>query len=370
MKKALFLLVGSFLATGLVASAQTGVIVSPGQPANPPSADGGFVQFNNLVVQGVSSPNVPSEITATYGAYAVPMATGGGNATVPPSVISCVRYESDSASVGQTSPCPLPPVKQPAGPPVYQYRIEVSASTRIVLRDRSAGSVSDIAPGDQINVYGYYNPDGTIQAYLIRDISKPVQTQEIQLNNVQIISISGTGVPATIAVVQSQIAPCYGFTGGGSTPIACPMGVSSFSANAATQNVATPTALAPNWMMLRKYVITVDAQTLIMNRNRGALSLADLRVGDSLNVYGTTGDNAQTVNADIIRDVSQPIAVSSYSGTVSQVNADGSFVIQTTDGKTITVTNPVKAGVTVRIMGLLDQLSSILSQVTSITIGN
>ena len=87
----------------------------------------------------------------------------------------------------------------------YQpYRIEVDATTELSLRDRTSAGLSDFAAGDQINVFGYYNTDGSIQAYLVRDLSKPMQTQSLQLNNIEIVSLSGTSTPATIAVTQEE----------------------------------------------------------------------------------------------------------------------------------------------------------------------
>jgi uncharacterized membrane protein len=198
-----------------------------------------------------------------------------------------------------------------------------------------------------------------------------VQTQTIQLDNVKIVSISGTGLPATIAVVQEQIAPCYSYLNGGAAKQVsiCPMGVSDFSANAATQNVTAPQAMMPNWAMLRKYVVTVDAQTVLLDKNRTALTLANLKVGDQLNVYGETSDS-QTVNADIVRDLSLPPAASKYTGKVTQVNTDDSFIIQTNDGQTVTVQSPIQVGATVTVRGVLNPASNILSQTSAIYLGS
>ena len=258
--------------------------------------------------------------------------------------------------------------------PTQAYRIEVDASTELYLRDRTPATLSNFAAGDQINVFGYYNADGSIQAYLVRDLSKPAQSETLQLNNVDLISITTATTPATLVVAQEQFYPCYGFGANGNgakTSIACPMGVgvSGGVSNSALQNVQVPTALMPIWEMARKYVVSVDAQTILLDSNRTKIQLSDLQIGDELNVYGVTNDNGQTVNADIVRDLSIPATAQTYSGTVTQVNSDGSFVIQTTDGRIITVQSPIQVGATLQLTGILDRLQNVLSQVTSIING-
>ena len=366
MKK-IFIFGLGLLSVTMVASAQTvtgsgaggsgsagpAIIISPTPVLPPPTSATGFVQFNSLTIQSISSQTAPAEIVA--GMKELTPAMGA-------SAMPCYQFQSESDSAGTAITCPIPPSQN-------AYRIEVGASTELMLRDRTAATLANLSIGDQINIFGYYNTDGSIQAYLIRDISKPIETQTIQLNNVTLVSISGTSIPATLAVTQSQGAPCYSFTtNGAQQPYACPMGISSFSANAATQNIVAPSA-EPNYMMLRKYAITVDAQTIILDRNRNQLSLANLNLEDQLNIYGETSDNGQTVNADIIRDLSIPATPSTYTGTITQVNSDGSFVIQTNGGQTITVPGPIQVGASVSVTGLLGA-SNILSSVSRVMIGN
>jgi hypothetical protein len=355
----------------IIYSPTGGPISAPG-PVMPPTASG-FIQFNNLTVDSISGTSIPAEIVAS-------------NANVYP--VACSQFNGQDSAAGAPIPCPavLAPstsssgssgVAGSSGPalptyPTYQpYRIEVSAATSLMLRDRTVATLSSFSAGDEINVFGYYNSDGSIQAYLIRDLSKPAQDQFIQLNNVELISISTSTTPATLVVTQSQGYPCYGFGVGGTEKqsIACPMGAQANTNNSALNNISVPAALAPNWEMLRKYVITVDSQTIILDSNRTTLSLSDLQAGDSLNIYGDTMDNGQTLNADIIRDLSIPAAPSTYAGKVTQVNTDGSFIIQTNDGQTITVQNPIQVGATIQLTGLLSRLTNALSQVSDIYLG-
>ncbi len=416
MKNIFLIGAGLALAVSSTAAAQVTVtssvivtrpIVFP-TPIAPPNS--GFIQFNNLTVESVSATNPPAEILASNPAIlpmTSPSSMSGASGVTPQAALSsgtCYQFDSQDSVSGSAIPCPTPPPAagssapstspntsgmssgptsagaaagsavatpmMPAYPIRYQpYRIEVDASTLLTLRDRTAASLSDFTSGDTINVFGYYNSDGSIQAYLVRDLSKPAQDEFIQLNNVDLVSISTSSTPTQLVVAQSQGYPCYGFDTSGSakTSIACPMGATS---NSAVQNVQPPTALAPTWMLMRKYVVNVDANTILLDSNRTKLALTDLQVGDQLNVYGDTNDNGQTLNADIVRDLSIPAIPATYSGKVTQVDEDGSFIIQTNDGQTIKVQNPIQAGATVQLTGLLDRLTNILSQVTSLYFGN
>ncbi len=409
MKKYIFAVAGIMMLAGsLVASAEIsgsgsagagsgvsgpGIVSEPSPtiypapvPVPPPTTgDSGFLQLNNLRVESVAAQTVPAEIVATLGYPTVMPMMGASGAGTAPFNPTCYKYESESDNTGTAVACPaLPatstsngqtaPGSATASPPNFMYRpyhIEVDASTRLFLRDRSQGTLTDFSAGDTINVFGYYNSDGSIQAYLVRDLSKPAQTETIQLENLTLVSVSAITPPATLAATQTQTAPCYGFNEKDSKAIrVCPLGISSFSANAATQNVEPPAAMMPNWAMLRKYAVNVSAQTIILDRNRTKLTLADLQPGDAMNVYGGTSDNGQTIDADIIRDVSLPPAPTTMSGTVTQVNADGSFTIQTNDGRTLIVENPIRAGATVTLTGVLDTLKNILSEVSQIYFGN
>lgn len=372
--KYLIILLLSVLVFPFVASAQVAMPTSvpPIQPMPPIPAplpqqsSGGFIQFNNLVVQSVSSQSVPAEIIASYSYNSVtpiiPLESSGqgmsGSASVNGNVptisngsnnITCRSYMGLTDNVGQAIPCPEPPsvafpnatsssgfnssgttggasgggsgVGAPAiiispispspVPPVVggaSYRIEVDQNTQLMLRDRTPTTLADFSVGDQINVFGFYNTDGSIQAYLVRDLSKPVQSQFIQLNNVNLISISSTTIPATLVVAQQLGNPCYNFgpMGNVKAPAMCPMGITSLNTNAATQNIVIPTPLMPVWNSSRKYVVNVDDQTTILDNSRTEIPLSSLSVNDQLNIYGDTNDNGQTLQADIIRDLSLP----------------------------------------------------------------
>lgn len=322
------------------------------------SVNTGFLQLNNLSVQSVSGSGNSGEIDAVSQVFnPVPL---DANAGAPAIQQNCRKFNSESDSASTPVACPTPvntgaAVSGSATMGLAPYRIEVSATTQLMLRDRTQASLSDFSQGDQINVFGYYNADGSVQAYLVRDLSKPVQTETLQLNNVMLVSVSNSSTPATLTVTQQTGFPCYGFdTKGSATSIACPMGTASAS---------------PSGVMVRKYVVNVDGRTTILDRNRTQLSLANLNAGDQLNIYGETSDNGQTITADIVRDTSVPAAPSTYSGTVTQVNSDGSFVIQTSAGQLLTVQSPVSVGESVNLQGMLNAAQNTISQISRLVAG-
>jgi hypothetical protein len=392
-KTSLVVLLASFalVFASVGANAQTTGSNVVGSATPPPQAmptafnNAGFLQFNNLTVTGLTPASTPGSLGQIYANAAttlVPLpvsagaSSGGASMTVGVSN-PCFQFQSAAGTQSTAIRCPVPPVYNGSTSTPVSYTIDVTATTRLMLSDRSVATLSSFAPGDTINVFGYYNTDGSIQAYVVRDLSKSgsgttgggTAPQSIQLNNVTLntVAIAGTG-SATLAVTQASGNPCFGFMGNTQTSIACPMGLSAFSANAATANVTPLPALVPAWQMLHKYVVMVGPNTTILDRNRNPISVSSLNPGDSLNVYGETSDGGQTVSADIIRDLSLPVAASTYTGTVTAVNADGSFVIQTNGGQTFTVQNPITVGTTVTVRGLAGS-SGTISSVSSIMIG-
>lgn len=403
-----------YASPGTVTASGSSIVVPP---TIAPSEDSGFLQFNNLTVESVSGTNPPAEILASNpNIYPYPLLGGASSAgtAIAPSATKtvlktalgaslpsarCYKFDSQNGTAKRAVDCPQPKAAPATAasststqsapnittsgnaaspmiyPPTYPirsqpYRIEVDASTRLMLRDRTAATLQDFGAGDQINLFGYYNSDGTIQVYLIRDLSKPAQDEFLQLGNVELASISTTTGPATLIVVQKQGYPCYGFGAGRGLkmPIVCPMGVQGTD-KIPLQSTSIPAAIMPNWQILRKYMINLDTQTIILDANRTTLSLSDLRVGDRLNIYGDTTDNGQTLKASIIRDLSIPPTPTQESGTITQVNADGSFVIQTNDGQTVTVQSPIQVGAMVQLTGLLDRMKNMFTHVSSLYFG-
>ena len=308
----------------------------------------------------VQVPNSATQTTATPGAMT--------SSASPPSTSPQTGTATPKVAPTEGMIAPMPPILSRA------YRIEIDASTRLRLRDQSSATLADLAAGDQINIFGIYNSDGTIQALILRDLSKPVEKTFIQLNNVTVLSVSGSVAPATIVVAQQPVNPCfnYGANGtGAAMRYPCPMGLQSFSDNPASANMKLPPSMAPNFIIAqRKYIVNVDGQTILMNRTKSNMGLPDIKAGDQLNVYGSTNGNGETIDADIVRDLTQPSTVTSLGGTVTQVNGDGSFILQTSDGQTLTVQNPIQVGATVKLTGLIDELRGLVSQLSQLIVQN
>lgn len=385
---------------------QPGIIIRPFPPQPYPyPQDNDIVQFNNLTIKDISSPTPPAEIIAGYDYGIMPMMGGGSGVNmknpdmqsrgtaVGSTTAKCFRYGDENAKAAAI-PCPTPtaasasgtmqlqiqtnPASGNAAPSIVQmypqpaaYRIEIDASTRLRLRDGSSATLADFAAGDHINTYGIYSSDGSIQALIVRDISKPAEKQFIQLNNVQVISIFSSSAAtnmADIVVIQDRIYPCYGFGTEGKSArqiLPCPMNSSKVG-----PNLTIPDSMRPIWNTARKYVVHVDAQTILMNRIKDHMNLSDIHAGDKLNIYGSTTNNKETIDADVVRDLTQPSVATNLSGTITQVNGDGSFVVQTDDGSTYTVQNSIQIGATVKLKGLLDELQKVISQVSELNVRN
>ena len=131
--------------------------------------------------------------------------------------------------------------------------------------------------------------------------------------------------------------------------------------------------MRPQLDFVRKYEVRVTSKTIILDRNRGNIAFNSIAIGDKLNIYGSALDaNAQVVEAEVIRDLSQPKIArekQSIDGIITQINAgDGSFVIRTRDAKLVTVTSTLKTDIFVTIEGVLDEINNMITDVGSIRI--
>lgn len=148
------------------------VVVIPTSTTAQPS---GFIQFNDLTVQSISSPNIPSNIS------------------VDSTAVSCELFASADATVGTPMTCPT------AASTSTSFTVEVSAATNLLLNDRTSAILANFTPGDAINVFGFYDGTGNIEADVVRDLSKPVGG----------VMTTSPGVPSaslpTIAAIETQL---------------------------------------------------------------------------------------------------------------------------------------------------------------------
>lgn len=269
------------------------------------TSDDDIVQLNNLRIQSISSNSAPAVVMAStdYG-------------------MRCVKFMMPESSSGSSFPCPVPSSTL--------YQIKVDTDTVLLLRTRSRAALSQFAVGDRINVYGFMDPRlQTVDALIVRNLDKPVMTSYIQLNNVEVNSDPGSTVPASFTVVKKIGSPCfdYGNSGVKGTIFPCPLGFeirespsvvpgnASGSAGTAPSSAATAEGGAgigssAYYPRPSKYIINVNGRTQILRRDRTVMSLDDIEVGDTLNIYGTYQSQAQSIDALVIRDLSKPVSVS------------------------------------------------------------
>jgi len=240
-----------------------------------------IVQFNNLIIRGVSGPSFPAEIRASYEVG-----------------VRCQKFQSESAS-GLEYPCPLSPS--------VLYTIKVDSDTRLLLRNRQRASLASFEVGDRINVYGFTDSGvSSIDAIIVRNLTKPVRLSFVQLNNMEALSAPSSGVPpASFTVVNKYFSPCRDFSDNPSGVILpCPLGLEI--QEQVQLGAGAMEASSAYYPLIRKYLIEVTSQTTILQRDRSPMALFEIAVGDVLNIYGSYTDSSQNIKALVIRDLSRP----------------------------------------------------------------
>lgn len=350
MKKYYVMLILSMFFAGF-AAAQTGSGGSgTGTIVVPPVEDGNdIVQFNNLRITEIVSS---SEIRAVTN-YDFPN--------------PCIKFDSPASSRGVSFPCPMPMGAQNQSQfapssirPDFIYTIKVSPQTILLLRDRTRASFSDFEVNNRINVYGFYDSGtNTLDSLIIRNISKPSEKRFIQLNNLEIINISSSSLPATITAQQSFSYPCfeYGMMGSGpARSMPCPLGMSKVT------DSRFPAGL------YREYSIEISASTTLLDRNRNRIDFGKISNGDKINVYGLYDESTQKIEGLIVRDLSNPAEKAEISGTIVSVGGDGSFVVRTDSGEEFTIKPGLAAGMRVEISGFVDRVTKVISEISRLLI--
>ncbi|MEK7608798.1 MAG: carboxypeptidase regulatory-like domain-containing protein [Patescibacteria group bacterium] len=297
-------------------SAKAEVLPGVKEPVPPTTDIDEIVQLNNLTIQNISGNELPAVIYASRDVGSV-----------------CKSYESLDATVSVVRPCSLAPA--------MLYSIRVQEDSRILLRNRSRGALSDFSAGDRINVYGFLG-DGKneIEALIVRNLDKPVSYKNIQLNNVEIISgpvfsgydasgrelflLGGARFPVEIVVAKRFPTPCLGFgaeSKSGSI-VPCPMFESKIQPGQSSAEAA------PMRYPFTTYTIVLGEKTSVLNRVRKNISISDLAVGHVVNVYGRANSTNGKIEAEVVRDISLP------------ANGAGTLRVQAVDDGIVCITTP------------------------------
>jgi hypothetical protein len=122
--------------------------ISPTSTVTPMEA--GYIQFNNLVVTGPidTAESVPTMLVGTSAAS------------------TCSSFATASAAVGMAIACPTTASSS--------YMADVSPSTELLLSNRQPAVAGDFALGDVVNVFGYYDGIDSIEASVVRNLSRAV----------------------------------------------------------------------------------------------------------------------------------------------------------------------------------------------------
>ena len=310
-------------------------------------------QFNNLTIQDVSSRAGLTILTAA-----------------PSGSSSCIRFQSVDSEIGVTVECPKPAT--------LTYSVEIDSNTKLLLRTREPGKTSDFVAGDKINAFGLYNQifsqkDGAVRAIIVRNLSRPELKRFVQLDEVELVS-SVSSTPNNLVVIQRKLLPCYdfGFNQDYKKPFPCPLGLSSFSESAVSQNIKPPEFLASIIQDSRKYIINILDRTSILGKTRKPFDLSQFSVGDRLNIYGLLGSDNSILEAQVIRSLvksKEAPLPSNYEGVIYQIRSGAeTILLRLRDGRIVEMPNPFQPGTFLSVRGILDEIKGTISNVSSLNI--
>jgi len=326
------------------------VLFSITAPSGVFAQTGDIIQINNLTVESVSAGEV--------------VASRSENA-------ACTRFDSLNAKTGLSGLCPLPPVASSAYP---HYRITVTGDAKLLLRAREQGALSDFEKGDRINVFGIYAADGSLSARIMRNLTKPLARDYIQLLDLEVAAITVSGTDTVLFAIQRADGVCQSFAKGWKENVVCPIGISSPNQSSFLSSDSLPASVKSQLNFVRKYEVKITSKTTVLDRNKNPLPTGSVAPGDIINVYGShTEKDALRVEAEVARDLSRPASAGNeagtYEGLIAQINqSEGSFVIRLRDGKRILVPPYFRVDHFVRLKGELDETGSEFSEVSEIVI--
>jgi hypothetical protein len=129
------------------------------------------MQFNGLTIQSIATLHIPTQIMAT----------------VQPST-TCKVFPTKFSTLGAPTQCPS----------FQTVILDISADTKFILRNRTRGILANFAPGDTINVFGFFNGTPVMKTDIIRNISKPTPGVATIMQMIQRLQ-------TTIAQIRHQI---------------------------------------------------------------------------------------------------------------------------------------------------------------------
>lgn len=208
MKKVAILVIGAGLAVSSFFVAQAQTVTYTGTPTSiyslaptpvvvsaTPVPGSGYLELNGLVVSSIPSAvanqSSSAEIIAT-----MPISSANG---------TCVWYGMNASGVnGNSVSCPSS-TSSTLGSTEISYDIYASSYAKVLSNDRASMSVTSIAPGDIVNVFGFYGSDGSIQASSVRDLSTGSRAENsaavttTSANTGSSVAVQSTVPPATLS---------------------------------------------------------------------------------------------------------------------------------------------------------------------------
>lgn len=203
------------------------------------------------------------------------------------------------------------------------YNIQITRDTKILDVNRKPITLDDVKVDHMINVYGRMNKDGTIEALVLRDLDVSAKDDtKVQLENLEVYSVEkGTSGSMKVMAGSNGGGTCFDFsTAGYKRPFPCPLNTSK-ATNEVIQ-MKRPTIL---------YEINIPVTAQILDSKRAGIMNREIRVGDVINVYGTSkGDNK--VTAEIVRIVrpavnNEPLEIQAKKNVRGKVGKATSFAL-------------------------------------------
>jgi hypothetical protein len=208
-------------------TATSSTTFSTGSTTSLTEAGSGYLQLDDLVVTAVASSSMPTQIYAANPVYpTMPMtptmmATSTSDVMAPTAAsITCESFVTDSATIGTYVGCPTPAIAptlmttnasstgnaSSSSSTYYSpYTLQIDSTTQLLLSGRAPAVLANFAPGDIINVYGYYNSsDGIMAAEIVRDLSKPASMTVPSVSEVTTVEGTTSGVTSSSATATLQ----------------------------------------------------------------------------------------------------------------------------------------------------------------------